>query len=152
MDVDLSEEGLAKLAKAFNELPRELSVEVQARSLEAAAKVVQQEAKATTAFQDKSGRLRKSIKVQRRIAKFKKPDGQVFKVSGGEVVARATDAKSHLIEGGHKGPRPAPPHPFLAPAAEASQQQAFAAAVAEAQRRLPEAVRKAKLAGDKAGS
>ena len=67
----------------------------------AAARVSRKEARATTAFVDKTGLLRSKIKVRTR-------RGRV------ELAAEAPHA--HLIELGHGGPQPAPPHPFMEPA------------------------------------
>jgi len=82
-------------------------------NLEATADYVEAEAQITSAFQDKTGILRKRIKKQK--SKFE--DG------GWIVVARAPHA--HLVEYGHvkillglpTGER-VPPHPFLRPALE----------------------------------
>ena len=69
------------------------------------------DAKASTAFVDKSGRLRRSIK--RRKSKF--DDGGYMVKAGGKGAMQAW-----LVEHGHAGPTKAsprtPPHPFLRPA------------------------------------
>jgi hypothetical protein len=83
------------------------------QNLEETAQYVATEAKITSAFQDKTGKLRKAIKLKK--SKFE--DG------GYIVVARAPHA--HLVEFGHvliawgrvTGKR-VPPHPFLRPALE----------------------------------
>ena len=85
------------------------------------AKQVQDDAKASTAFKDYKGtsresqwskdhwgdnarRLRKGIKAKK------------SKYDGGGWIVLSTAPHSHLVEYGHGGPRPAPPHPFLRPA------------------------------------
>ena len=68
------------------------------------AQRVYQDAKSTSAFRDKTGRLRASIKWH----KSKFPDG------GYIVIADAPHAR--LIEYGHAGPHAAGPRPFLRPA------------------------------------
>lgn len=83
------------------------------QNLEETAKYVESEAKITSAFQDKTGKLRKTIKIK----KSKYEDG------GYIVMARAPHA--HLVEFGHvliawgrvTGKR-VPPHPYLRPALE----------------------------------
>lgn len=83
------------------------------QNLEATAQFVEQEAKTTAAFKDKTGLLRKRIKLRK--SKFE---------DGGYIVqARAPHA--HLVEFGHvkflwgrpTGER-VPPHPYLRPALE----------------------------------
>jgi hypothetical protein len=83
------------------------------QNLEAVGQVVEAEAKISAAFQDKTGKLRKSIKLKK--SKFE---------DGGYIVqARAPHA--HLVEYGHVAIPPGeleggrvPPKPFLRPALE----------------------------------
>jgi hypothetical protein len=69
------------------------------------------DAKASTSFKDKTGRLRKSIKKK----KSKFPGGGYIVKAGGKGAMQAW-----LVEHGHKGnslfPQGAPPHPYLKPA------------------------------------
>jgi len=67
------------------------------------ANLIKKEAQNSTAFKDKTGRLRKSIR--RRKSRFE---------FGGQIVI-ATAPHAHLIEFGHKN---APPHSFLRTAKE----------------------------------
>ena len=83
------------------------------QNLEETAQFVEREAQASAAFQDKTGKLRKSIKLKE--SKFE--DG------GWIVQARAPHA--HLVEYGHVAIPPGklegrrvPPKPFLRPALE----------------------------------
>ena len=83
------------------------------QNLEATAQYVEKEARISAEFQDKTGLLRKKIKLKK--SKFE--DG------GWIVVARAPHA--HLVEYGHVAIPPGdleggrvPPHPFLRPALE----------------------------------
>jgi HK97 gp10 family phage protein len=69
---------------------------------EAIAKQIATDAKASVNV--KTGNLRKGISAR----KSKFDDG------GWIVISRAPH--SHLVEFGHGGPKPAPPHPFLRPA------------------------------------
>lgn len=73
------------------------------------AKVVATRARATTAFKDKTGTLRRSIRAK----KSRYPDG-------GAIVS-AGAPHSHLIEFGHKG---AAARPFLRPALDQSLDEA----------------------------
>lgn len=70
-------------------------------------------AKASTAFRDRTGKLRKSIKKQKRKSKDFAASVELY-----DWIVRATAPHAHLVEFGHGGPRPAPPHPFLQPAKE----------------------------------
>ena len=82
-------------------------------NLEKVASLVETEAKTTSAFRDKTGTLRKRIKIKK--SKFE---------DGGYIVA-ATAPHAHLIEYGHvmiawgnvTGKR-VPAHPFMRPAKE----------------------------------
>ena len=69
---------------------------------------IKKDAKASTAFKDgKTGNLRKSIKVRK------------SKFEGGGYITRAGGRgamQAWLVERGHGGPHPAPPHPYLRPA------------------------------------
>ncbi len=71
------------------------------------AKQISRDAKASTAFKNESGRLRKSIR-----AKKSKFDGGGWIVRAGGKGAM----QAWLVEHGHGGPHPAPPHPYLDPA------------------------------------
>jgi HK97 gp10 family phage protein len=90
---------------------------------EVIAKQIARDARASTAFQDYKGtaresnwskktwgpnarKLRKSIRAKR------------SKFDDGGWIVQATAPHAHLIEYGHGGPSPAPPHPFLRPALE----------------------------------
>jgi len=68
---------------------------------------IAKDAKASAAFKDQSGKLRKSIKTK----KSKYPDGGHIVKAGGKGARQA-----FLVEYGHGGKKPAPPHPFLRPA------------------------------------
>lgn len=68
---------------------------------------IRKDAKKTTAFKDKTGRLRKSIKIK----KSKFDDGGYMVRAGGRGAMQAW-----LVEHGHGGPRLSSPHPYLKPA------------------------------------
>jgi HK97 gp10 family phage protein len=69
--------------------------------------MIEAEAKSSTAFTDITGALRKSI----RAVKSKYDEGGWIVKAGGRAAPHA-----HLVEYGHGGPQPAPPHAFLRPA------------------------------------
>ena len=88
----------------------ELADWVQGHAMEVAREVAKR-ARSTTAFKDKTGRLRKSISAR----KSRYPDGG--------AIVRAGESHSHLIEFGHKG---APAKPFLRPALDQTMAEARA--------------------------
>lgn len=76
----------------------------------AIADEVHKNAKSTTAFKDKTGNLRGSIRKLK--SKFK--NGGYIVIADGSDENRGYHA--HLVEFGHGGKHPAPAHPFLRPA------------------------------------
>ena len=130
------DEASAKLLEdSLNSLPVEMARTVRVAANKAAAKVVAQNARATTAFKDDSGNLRRSIRPVVRGGYTETLHGKKVRVPGRHVSVRAGSTAARqpvLVEYGHEGPHPAPPHPFLEPAATSSAQQAFSAAVAAA--------------------
>ena len=94
-------------------------IEAVNADLQGVAKYVFKEAKTTAAFVDKTGRLRRSI----RLRKSKFPDGGWIVVATGKNQDKGYHA--WLVEHGHleyvngiATGRRVPPHPFLRPAAE----------------------------------
>lgn len=65
------------------------------------------DARASTAFKDVTGRLRKSIRSRK--SRFEE-GGHLVKAGGPGAM------QAWLVEHGHGGPAPAPPHPYLRPA------------------------------------
>lgn len=90
-------------------------------AVRAGAEPIIEEAKATVGV--KTGNLRESIKV--------KSVTQSGNAATANIVADAPHA--HLVEHGHGGPHPAPPHPFLEPA--------FISRMDEAQERIADVMR-----------
>jgi hypothetical protein len=87
------------------EMPKEI-LDIIKGNEEQVARLIEADARATSEFIDKTGKLRRSIKAKP--SKF--PDG------GFIVEARAPHA--HLVEFGHGGPNPAPAHSYLRAAKE----------------------------------
>lgn len=63
MSSGTSIKGLAELQLALNELPAKIEANIMRAALRAGANVLRDEAQSTAAFMDRSGRLRKSIRV-----------------------------------------------------------------------------------------
>lgn len=84
------------------DIPPEVEALIQ-KNAETIARMIAQEARATTAFTDKTGTLRSRM--------YSEKVGEYWRAG-----ARAPHA--HLVEYGHGGPHPAPAHPFLRPAKE----------------------------------
>lgn len=84
-----------------------------------AAKVVEQVARSTTAFDDDSGLLRRNIKARKRKSRVRtKTSPQLYAVvsAGGRRAPHGV-----IIQTGRKSPRPSRPRPFLYPALEESE-------------------------------
>ena len=118
-------------------MPGAVALHVRGSGLRGAARVVVNQAKAAAVFMDQSGRLRKSIKVQKRAGYVVLQSGARQKVFG--VAARATAGgagarQAHLVEAGHGGPKPARPHPFMLPAFEATTSAQLTAGIAAMQK------------------
>ena len=64
---DIRVKGLSELAAFLDALPQKLAKNVLRGSLRAGMVVIQTEAKATAAFSDKTGKLRKGLKVSTRV-------------------------------------------------------------------------------------
>ena len=134
-NISFDENDAKLLEESLNSLPVKMARTVRVAANKAAGSVVAKRAKSTTAFKDISGNLRRSI---RRVVrggytetihgKRRRVPGRFVSVRAGSTVAR----QPVLVEYGHGGPRPAPPHPFLEPAAEGAAKEAFAAAVVAA--------------------
>ena len=90
------------------------------KALKAGGTVVEREIRGKTPV--KTGLLKASIKVSG--AKGKK-GGRYVTIGSHKSTKGARHA--HLVEFGHGGPHPAPPHPFVRPAFDASKEEAFEA-------------------------
>jgi HK97 gp10 family phage protein len=93
----------AKVTIDTSEFEKELAAFINESALDI-AKQVAKDAKASVNVV--TGNLKKSIRAKK--SKFE---------DGGAIV-QASAPHSHLVEFGHGGPKPAPPHPFLRPALE----------------------------------
>ena len=146
MAIDIEVRGMEEMIRAMNRLPGLLHTVVIGDGLYAAAGVVAQHAKQTSAFTSRTGRLRRSIRRRRR-------SQRVFTRSGSRRTANAA-ARVHaggkgarqawIIEGGRKAGKSggrnypgADARPFLYPALSETQGAQLAAAIAEVRQSLP---------------
>lgn len=97
------------------------------KALRAGAAVVLAEAQNRAPV--RTGKLKKALKIGRKASR-----GSENAVEVGAFYGDAPHA--HLVEGGHGGPRPAPAHPFLQPAAEAKEQEVYNAIMEELKKSL----------------
>ena len=82
-------------------------------ALKEAGEPIAEEAKQTSAFVDRSGKLRKSIGESGVKYEYR----QSGSIKGRKyILVGSADRVAHLVEYGHGGPQPAPAHPFLEPA------------------------------------
>ena len=122
MDVTITidEKELHRVYRQFNTLTNYKSqVRVMSSARAAGARVIARTAKKTSAFKDRSGRLRKSI-VAKKARPFRK--GFWFIQAGGKIKSGGYAGHAYIVEHGHKG---AAPHPFFMPAAKAASNEAF---------------------------
>ena len=128
-DVRIDAFGLDGIDVALRQMGPSFMNRLLGPSLAATARVVRDAARKTTVFEDRSGRLRRSIRAARIPARYggmRFRRGRAAVIAGGRI-ERAPHA--HLVERGHGGPYPARPHPFLFRAlmqTEARQASAFA--------------------------
>ena len=117
-DVDQFTRDVENARRIFDELPTTYQKRVVRPTILAIARAVRNEARKSTAFTDRSGRLRKTIRAKAYKSSARLPVAAYIEAGG------AGARQAHLVEAGHRGPRPAPPHPFLEPAVQAAQQRA----------------------------
>ena len=151
MFMDITSEGIDQLDRELQALPFVFEEEIFRRGLIAGAETFQKELILVAPRYKRSGpnRLHRNIKVRRRKKRFRgvtaaraaraagqaRPTARRF-FRGAQV--RAAVPHAHLVEFGHGGPAPAPPHPFIRPALESvtNQSQMMDAIVRECRRRL----------------
>ena len=124
-----------KLAGALERLPGRLADETIEKALFDSAEVPLGVARRTTAFKDRSGRLRKSFWRRRGRKKYRP---SVFVGAGGPGARQA-----YNVEHGHSG-LGVSPHPYFIPAVERSQDKVFNQFTAAMQREYDIIVRELK--------
>lgn len=131
-------EGAKELDHLFREMPGRIKKRVLRRGIGKATTVITREAKKRAPTRTKTTKKSLTRKVKTYAA-----SGNVVGVVGSDRSVEATIASQtggqpkrhipanilHLIEKGHGGPHPAPAHPFLEPAAQASQGPASKVAI-----------------------
>ena len=134
MEMDFEVSGFDELIREINRLPGLLAERVQGDGLIAAARVARDEAKQNVPVG--TGALRDTIRATRRAQTVETAAGRK-KVPGAAAQVRAggPDARqAMLVEYGHGGPQPAPPHPYLEPAITGTTARQFSAAAAAMRR------------------
>ena len=112
VDLDMAtfEKDVASALAVYRELPSAYSRRVWGPALLAAARVLRDVISKTTEFKDLTGTLRKSIRAYRYKNRRGFPPAAFVAAGAG---GRHKAYHAHLVEYGHGGPRPAPPHPFF---------------------------------------
>jgi len=118
-------EELAVLLHGIGEIPDD----VVQRALAAGSAPILREMQARVGV--RSGNLRNALKTAKG---FKQNKKGVYSLSTGAFGKDAPHAK--LVEYGHGGPKPAPPHPFARPAYEAAKDEAYRIAAEEVRKWL----------------
>ena len=135
--------GVRQTRIALRNFPRALALTVHGEMAFAVAKRIENKAKQTRAFIDRSGRLRQSIRTIRIPKVYQTPTGPVRTPRGAAAVGSDV-FYAPFVEFGHGGPAPARPHPFLGPAERSVRREALNIAAREGRRLLPQAVRRAR--------
>ena len=118
LDIAQFERDVENARRIFAELPTTYQKRVIRPTILAIAREIRKVARQSSGFADRTGRLRKTIRARAYRSSSRLPVA-AYVQAGGEGARQA-----HLVEAGHRGPRPAPPHPFLEPAVQAAQQRA----------------------------
>jgi len=111
-------EGVDELNRVFKALPRKIGERAVLNSVRAGARVVAKQVK-TEAPVGETGNLKKSVVVRTVKKRFRTSDRLVF-----VGFKKPAGSHAHLVEFGHGGPHPAPPHPFIVPAAVKTRESA----------------------------
>ena len=118
MGANLSMAGMGEL-RDWLELAVSNADEVQVQALQEAAEPILAEAQQTTAFIDRTGDLRKSLRISKVVKK--RAGYRVIKVY---CARTGGDYEANLVEFGHSG-KYATAHPFMAPAYERHESEAM---------------------------
>jgi len=146
--------GDKKLANTMLSLPTQVFTGVMRGAIGKGLAVVKKQARKNAKpgeilSNEATGEMRKAIKQKTHANRTKETvSGRVFvsrdKKTEIDGKHHNPGAVAHLVEFGHQGPSPAPPHPFLRPALDTTRPEAKAAVTKEAKKRLPKAVARAK--------
>ncbi|NLB90537.1 MAG: hypothetical protein GX786_04890 [Clostridiales bacterium] len=120
MGNSLKLEGFNELLEDLENMASKATDQGLDKALKAGGQVIEQAIQSRTPV--KRGILKSSIRVSQ--AKGK---GESRHVTIGSHKNTKGARHAHLVEFGHGGPHPAPPHPFVRPAFDASKEEAFEA-------------------------
>ena len=129
VDMEFNDRQLKKLLKTYETLPGSTQRRVLRPAIRSGASIVNKDAKQRVPVKTKA--LKKSLGVR---MKTYSRNGVIVGVVGPRVGFRTVGENgrvndpakyAHLVELGHGGPRPAPPHPFLRPALETNRRRVF---------------------------
>ena len=123
--------GFDDVAKDLIRLSEKVSNESMNKALRAGAKVVFKEMRrqATIDPKRRTGNLYKSIKtgkVMKTVRQTSYATEKYIKIGTKEEAMGGYAPHAHLVEYGHGGPAPAPPHPFVRPAFDRKSNEAYA--------------------------
>lgn len=124
-------EGFGDLAQQLKEMAEKADGKAADKALKAGAKPIFEEMQkqASTDPKKRTGNLYKSIKVGRVRQTSRKTDYRNAKritIGSHKREMGAYAPHAHLVEYGHAGPAPAPPHPFVRPAFDRKSGEAYA--------------------------
>ena len=123
--------GFSDAANDLIKLSERVSNEGMNRALKAGAKIVFKEMRRQARIDPKrrTGNLYKSIKtgkVLKTVRHTQYATEKYIKIGTKEEALGGYAPHAHLVEYGHGGPAPAPPHPFVRPAFDRKEGEAFA--------------------------
>ena len=121
MGVNVELEGIGDLVDTLERTSASATA-AENEVLQAAVQPIFNEAKQTTAFHDRNKDRAKGLRASLKISKPKSARGYKYKYKYIQVLTKSPHA--HLVEFGHSGDD-APPHPFLAPAFEHHEDEAY---------------------------
>lgn len=124
-------EGFGDLITELNRLAEKAGGTAADKALKAGAKPVFDDMKRQASIDPKirTGNLHKSIKIGKVAKTTRKRDYKTMKritIGSHKKEMGAYAPHAHLVEFGHGGPAPAPPHPFVRPAFDRKEGEAFA--------------------------
>ena len=93
---------------------------------QAAPVIVKQARRRDYGFKDRRGRLRRSIQFKQEYKRGRGQERIISYIKAGQYALGGDRSPyAHLVERGHAGPKPAPPHPFLSRAVKSRETETF---------------------------
>ena len=138
--------GLPRIRRSLNRLPAAMAYEMYGPMSKVVIEEIVKKAKASRAFRDRTGQLRRSIRAERLNTTRNIGGNRRIRVNGGAWRV-AANFPALFVEFGHGGPAPAPPHPFLRPAIVGTQRKQFEVAYREGLAKFPRALGRARSGG-----